>query len=152
MPIRLSELQRQLVGAMTAAIFGLGLLLVGGRLVAYDRMLAEPEKVSGVVIDSGSTRSSRGGYVNYVRYAFVDQSGRTRSGTSSGYSGKNGESILIEYSPRFPSVHRVAGEGRTTAYQWRWHIAGFGLFFLVAGAHWGWSIWRNPRPPGGPKH
>jgi hypothetical protein len=140
MPIRLSHIQSQLVGAIAAGIFGLGLFVVGGRLIIYDYMLAEPVKVLGLVIDSGRTLTSRSGNASYVRYQFIDAFGMTRSGTSSGYSEMKGGDILVEYSPRFPSIHRVAGEGDTSGYQWRWFIAGFGLFFLVVGLHWGWSI------------
>jgi hypothetical protein len=149
MPVRLTERQRQLVGAMAAALFGFGLAVAGGRLIAFQYLLAEPARVSGLVVSSGRTQMSRSGNVNFVRYEFVDQSGKTRGGTSSGYSGNPGDAILVEYAPGFPSVHRVAGEGRTTAYKWRWLIAGAGLFFLVAGMHWGWSIRSARRPPGG---
>lgn len=140
MPARPNETQSQLVGALVAAIFGLGLLAVGGRLVVYDYLLAEPARVSGVVVSSGTTRRSSGSSVNFVRYSFVDPSGGTHTGSSSGYSGSQGEPILLEYSPRFPSVHRVAGEGKGSGYQWRWFISGLGLLFLIAGAHWWWSI------------
>jgi hypothetical protein len=152
MPIRLSESQSQLVGAIVAAIFGLGLFVVGGRLVIYEYMLAEPVQVSGSIIDSGQTRSSRGGNINFIRYEFIDQHGKTQIGTSSGYSGKNGGNILVEYCPHFPSIHRVAGEGNTSGYEWRWPITGFGLFFLFVGIHWWWSIWESRRRPIEPKY
>ncbi len=151
MPIRLSESKRQFIDAIVAAMFGLGLFIVGSRLLFYDYMLAEPVKVSGSVVNSGQIRSSRGSNINFVRYEFVDQFGQIRIGTSSGYSGKNGENILVEYCSRFPSIHRVAGEGKTSGYEWRWHIAGFGLLFLVAGINWWWSIRIGRRQPTGSK-
>ncbi|OYY74964.1 MAG: hypothetical protein B7Y40_03175 [Gammaproteobacteria bacterium 28-57-27] len=114
MPIRLNESQSQFVGAIVAAIFGIGLFVVGGRLIVYEYMLAEPVTVSGLIVDSGNTRSSHGGNINFIRYEFVDQLGKTRLGTSSGYSGKKGDNILLEYCSRFPSIHRVAGEGKTS--------------------------------------
>ncbi len=143
MPIRLSKIQSQLVGAITMGIFGLGLFVAGGRLIIYEHMLTEPIKVSGLVISSGRTLVSRSGNANFVRYQFIDQFGETQTGTSSGYSGEKGGAILIEHSPRFPSIHRVAGEGNTSGYQWRWFIAGFGFFFLVVGLHWGWSMRKS---------
>ena len=97
MPIRLSEAQSQFVGAIVAVIFGLGLFVAGGRLIVYDHMLAKPVRVSGLIINSGQTRSSHGGNVSFVRYQFVDQFGKARVGVSSGYSGRDGEHILIEY-------------------------------------------------------
>ncbi len=102
--------------------------------------------------NSGQTRSSRGGNINFIRYEFVDQFGKIQIGTSSGYSGRNGENILVEYCSRFPSIHRVAGEGKTIGYEWRWPIGGFGLFLLVAGVHWWWSIWKGRRPPNEQKY
>jgi len=149
---RQNKLQSQFIGAIVATMVGLGLSVIGGRLIVYEYMLAEPVKVSGSIISSGQTRSSRSGNVNFIRYAFVDQFNTTRIGTSSGYSGTNGENIQVEYSSRFPSIHRVAGEGRTIGYVWRWPIAGFGLFLLVAGVHWLWSIWKGRHPPNEPKY
>jgi hypothetical protein len=115
-------------------------------------MLAEPIKVSGSIIDSGQIRSSRGGNISFIRYEFVDQFGETQTGRSSGYSGQKGESILVEYSTRFPSIHRVAGEGKMSQYEWRWPVAGFGFFFLVAGVHWWWSIRKSRHPASEPKY
>lgn len=135
-----NERKKQLFGAFFTALFGLGVLVVGGRLVAYDHLLSDPVEVSGEIIDSGRTTSSRGGSASYVRYQFADQSGTSHVGTSSGYSGSRGESVLVEHSSRFPFIHRVAGEGSTTGYEWRWYISCFGLFFLVVGVHWGWGI------------
>jgi hypothetical protein len=123
-----------------AALLGLVFLVVGLRLVAYELLLRQPVTVSAQIIDTGSTRSTHGGSVRFVTYRFVDASGRAHTGTSSGYGGQAGQSILVEYAPRLPFVHRVAGEGRNTSYAWRWFIAGFGLFFLIVGSHWGWTL------------
>lgn len=131
MSIRLSKTQSQLIGAIIAGVIGLGLLIVGGRLIVYDYLLTEPVTISALVIDSGRLNMSRGSNTNFVRYQFIDQFGETQGGLSSGYSEQKGGNILIEYSPRFPSIHRIAGEGKTSGYQWRWFIAGCGLFFLV---------------------
>jgi len=57
MPIRLSESKSQLVGAMAAAFFGLGLLITGGRLIVYDYMLADPAKVSASAAKGSDTIS-----------------------------------------------------------------------------------------------
>lgn len=148
MTVQLTGKRKQYVGAVSAAIFGLGLLVVGGRLIAYEHVLAEPAVAPGLIVASGRTQSSRGVTTAFIRYEFVDPLGRTQAGTSSGYSGKPGEYILIEYSPRLPSIHRVAGEGKTGGYKWRWPIAGFGLLLFVAGAHWWWGI---PRAFGSPR-
>jgi len=145
--MRLSATQTQRVGAAAAALIGLVCLVVGGRLVLYQAMLAEPVQVSGTIVQAGRTTASRGGSVNHIRYAFVDASGATRSGTSRGYSGQPGDRVLVEYAPRFPAIHRVAGEGKNRGYAWRWPIAGFGLFFLVVGVHWGWHAGRGRFPP-----
>ncbi|NJK60070.1 MAG: hypothetical protein HC918_07330 [Oscillatoriales cyanobacterium SM2_1_8] len=139
-PMRFTQTQNQLLGALVAAIFGLGLFTVGGRLIIYEHLLTDPAKTTGSIVSSGSTRSSRGGYVSYVRYKFLDHSGIYHSGIGNGYSGKTGELILIEYSSRFPYIHRVAGEGKNTGYEWRWYIFCTGIFFFIVGVHWGWSI------------
>jgi hypothetical protein len=90
----------------------------------------------GEIIDTGSVRSSGGGSVDFIQYKFTDGAGGFHTGQSSGYTGKIGETIRITYSPAYPFIHRVAGEGRKTGYQWRWAIFGAGLFFAVAGLHW----------------
>ena len=94
------------------------------------------EKAVGVVTESGSVRRDSGGYVNYIKYSFTDKDGIRRGGTSTGYSGNKGEEILIEYSPAFPFIHRVSGEGKKAAYRWKWPIAAIGLLFFAAGIHW----------------
>lgn len=151
MPVRLSKTRSQLVGALAAATLGFGLFLIGGRLVVYEHLLAEPVKVGGSIVDSGQTRSSHGGNVNFIRYEFVDKFGETRDGTSSRYSGQKGESIQVEYSARFPSIHRVAGEGKMSRYEWRWPVAGFGLFIHFAGVHWWRGLRRDRHPPNEPQ-
>jgi hypothetical protein len=57
------------------------------------------------------------------------------TGQSSGYSGAIGETILLEYSPDLPFLHRVSGEGQNKGYQWRWFIFGAGVLFFTAGIH-----------------
>jgi hypothetical protein len=140
-----AETRHPLIGALVAASFGLVLLAMGGRLIIYDHLLASAVRAAAEITSAGSTRSSGSSSVNFVRYRFTDPSGRTFSGTSAGYSGRAGDSLLVEYVPRFPYIHRVAGEGRTSGYRWRWYIAGAGLFFLVVGTHWGWSLRARAR-------
>ena len=77
MPIALSKIQSQLLGAITAGIFGLGLIVAGGRLIIYDYMLTEPVKVFGFVTSPGRSLISRSGNTTFVRYQLVDQFGKT---------------------------------------------------------------------------
>ena len=141
MRLESNEVKNQLIGALIATFFGLGLMITGCRFIAYDYLLTDSVSVIGNVIDSGSTRSSGGGRINFVEYQFSDQVGKTHSGKSARYSGGIGETILVEYAERFPYIHRVAGEGNHGGFKWRWYIFAFGLFFFIVGTHWGWSSW-----------
>ena len=126
-----------MAGGIICILFGLTLSVIGARLVFYQHFLeVRGQKVIGKITDTGTVRHSSGGYVNYIRYSFNDNSGKMHNGQSSGYSGKIGETILLEYSPDFPFIHRVSGEGRNKGYQWRWFILGAGLLFSIAGIHW----------------
>jgi hypothetical protein len=125
------------LGALATFLFGILLTVIGGRLILYDQLLTvHGREVIGEITDTGSTRRSSGGYVDFIRYRFRDASGEIHSGQSSGYSGTVGETIRLEYSPAFPFVHRVSGEGENTGYRWRWALLGIGLLFAVAGMHW----------------
>ncbi len=127
-----------MMGSAAFVLFGLVLLVIGGRLIVYDLLLSggSGEKIIGEITDAGSVHRSSGGYVNYIRYRFQDASGDFHTGQSSGYSGKAGETILLEYSPTFPFIHRVSGEGKNRGYRFRWPIAAAGLLFAIAGIHW----------------
>ena len=128
---------REWIGASVATLFGLALLVVGGRLVVYEHLLTrEGRTVPAEITEAGSVRHSSGGYVDYVRYRFADPGGQVHHGQASGYSGATGETILVQYASRFPAVHRVSGEGRNTGYRWRWAFVGIGAVFLVAGGRW----------------
>jgi hypothetical protein len=128
---------RDVMGAVAAALFGLGLLIVGGRLVAYDYLLtAGGETTSAEIIEVGSVPHSSGGYVDYLKYRFTDPDGTVRYGQSSGYSGQVGDTILIHYSRRFTAVHRVSSEGGGLGYRWRWAFVAIGALFLFGGARW----------------
>ncbi|MEQ8262287.1 DUF3592 domain-containing protein [Pseudohaliea sp.] len=128
---------RDWIGALAATLFGLGLAVVGGRLVVYDELLENGgETVVAEITASGSVRRSSGGYVDYIRYWFTDPKGRVRSGQSSGYAGQVGETILVRYASRFPGIHRVSGEGAGLGYRWRWVLVAIGLLFLFAGVRW----------------
>jgi len=128
---------RDAIGAVAATLFGLGVLIVGGRLVAYDHLLtAGGETVSAEIVEVGSVPRSSGGYVDYLKYRFTDPEGTVRSGQSSGYSGQVGETVLIRYSRRFPGVHRVSGEGAGLGYRWRWAFVAIGALFVYGGGRW----------------
>ncbi|HNQ79403.1 MAG TPA: DUF3592 domain-containing protein [Acidobacteriota bacterium] len=127
----------ELTGSLLFIMVGLIFLTIGMRHVVYQHLLSgKAEKAVGVVTESGSVRRDSGGYVNYIKYSFTDKDGIRRGGTSTGYSGNKGEEILIEYSPAFPFIHRVSGEGKKAAYRWKWPIAAIGLLFFAAGIHW----------------
>lgn len=128
---------RDLIGAWTASLFGLALLIVGVRLVAYEYLLTTGgETALAEITETGSVRRSSGGYVDYVRYRFTDPAGKIRSGQASGYSEQVGETILVKYSERFPAVHRVSGEGSGLGYHGRWALIGIGAVFLFGGGRW----------------
>lgn len=128
---------RDLMGAVAATLLGLGLLIVGGRLIAYDDLLATGgEMASAEIIEVGSVHRSSGGNVNYLKYRFTDPEGTVRYGQSRGYSGQIGDTILIHYSRRFPGVHRVSSESGGLGYRWRWAFVAIGILFLFGGGRW----------------
>lgn len=132
-----SKAKYDMVGVIICILFGFALTLIGARLIFYHHFLeVRGQKVVGRITDSGSVKHSSGGYVNYIRYSFNDASGELHTGQSSGYSGEFGETILLEYSPDLPFLHRVSGEGQNKGYRWRWFILGAGVLFLIAGIHW----------------
>jgi len=128
---------RDLIGAIAAFLLGLGLLIVGGRLVAYEYLLnTDGETALAEIIEVGSVRHSSGGYVDYLKYRFTDPVGTVRLGQSSGYSGQVGDTILIHFSKRFPAVHRVSSEGSGLGYRWRWALVVIGALLLFGGGRW----------------
>lgn len=121
-----------------AGMLAFGLVLVGFGLQPLIRdVLIEAHGVQTVatVVDAGSVPSSGGSRVGFIRYEFKDADGAPHAGQSSGYSGTVGESVLVEYAPSFPFVHRLVGEDRRLAKGWHWGMAGFGLLLLMAGTH-----------------
>jgi len=125
------------LGSSAFFLFGMLLLIIGGRLILYQHLLiSHGHKITGTIIDSGSVRSSSGGTVNYIRYQFSDDAGKVHAGQSSRYSGVIGETVLIEYSPIYPFIHRLSGEGRNAGYTWRWAVFCAGLLFSMAGIYW----------------
>lgn len=119
-------------------MFGLTLVVIGGRLIVYQYLLStHGHKVAGEIIGTGTVYRTSGGNVDYIRYRFTDSSGVTRSGLSSGYSGDVGETVLLEYALNFPFVHRISGEGNHISYRLRWVICIAGCIFGMAGIHWG---------------
>lgn len=132
-----SKTRYSTIGGLVFFLFGMILFIIGGRLIMYQFLLiAHGDEITGKIIDSGSVRGSSGGYVNYIRYQFKDDAGNLHTGQSSGYSGEPGATILLEYVPFFPIIHRISGEGQTKGYKWRWFIFGVGLLFSIAGIHW----------------
>ena len=126
-----------MIGGIAFFLFGMLLLIIGGRLILYQHLLTtRGQKVIGSIFDSGSVQRSSGGYVPFIRYRFRDGTGSFHSGQSSGYSGDIGETILLEYFPAFPFIHRVSGEGKNKGYKWRGFILGAGFLFSIAGIHW----------------
>lgn len=94
-----------LPGALLALI-GLVLALAGGgKMYLNQRYAQEGKRVIGVITGSSSpsARSSA------IRYEFHTPDGRTFAGTQSRYSGRAGETILLEYLASDPSWSRVAG-------------------------------------------
>lgn len=60
---------RDVIGAVAATLLGLGGLIVGGRLVAYDHLLtAGGETISAEMVEVGSVPRSSGGYVDYLKH------------------------------------------------------------------------------------
>jgi hypothetical protein len=132
---------RELIGAVAATLFGLGLLIVGGRLIVYQHLLTtEGEAALAQITEVQTVRRSSGGYVNAVHYRFTDRDGITRIGWASGYSGQPGDTIRVEYSRRFPAVHRVSGQGGGLGYGWRWALLAVGAVFLFGGGRWLWRL------------
>ncbi len=125
---------------------GLGLAAIGGWHVVWHHAIeSEPERVIGVVIDSGSHTTSGRPDTRWLQYRFKDQTGRAHEGRSSGYFDAVGETIAVEYARSRPGFNRVEGEGDRPATRWRWAILGAGLLFLVAGMHSGWVAWQRSR-------
>ncbi|RJP88919.1 MAG: DUF3592 domain-containing protein [Desulfobacteraceae bacterium] len=134
---RKSKIRYVALGSAAFFLFGMGLLIIGGRLALYQYLLTgQGQKVIGVVTETGSVQRTSGGWVDYIRYRFQDASGNFHTGLSSNYSGVTGESVLLEYSPSYPFIHRVSGEGKRAGYTWRWAMCGAGLLFCMAGIHW----------------
>ena len=129
-------LSQQRLGLAGMLAFGLVLAGFGLHPVLRDALLdAHGVQIVAAVIDAGSVASSGGTRVGFIRYTFKDAEGTSHEGQSSGYSGIVGESVLVEYAPSFPFVHRLVGEDRRLPAGWRWAIAGFGLLLGVAGIH-----------------
>jgi hypothetical protein len=128
---------RELIGGVTATLFGLALLILGGRLVAYDYLLTTGgETALAKIPEAGSVRQPSGGCVDYVRYRFTHPTGTIRGGQASGYSGQIGETIQVKYSRRFPGVHRVSSEGGGIGYSWRWVFVAIGAVFVFGAGRW----------------
>lgn len=125
------------LGSIAFFCFGLVLFFIGGRFIVYHYLFSEyGTKVIGEVTYVGTSHRPTGGTVDFIRYRFSDSRGNFHSGESSGYSGVVGETVLLEYVPDYPFISRVAGEGKNTAYGWRWAIFSAGLLFSFAGIHW----------------
>jgi len=126
------------IGSIAFFLFGLTLAVIGGRLIFYQYLLStHGRKVVGEITEAGTFHRSSGVNSGFIKYSFIDSSGRYRSGRSSGYSGEVGETVLLEYVPSYPFVHRVSGEGNRISYRWRWMICISGCIFGMAGIHWG---------------
>jgi|GEM_PF-5695120 len=124
-------------GAWLFLAFGCLLALIGGYFSLRELIFGyESRQVSAEITASGTFSRSQGIDTDYIRYRFLDTSGQEQHGESTGYRGDIGESVLVEYSPPLPWVHRVAGEGSRLAYRWCWLIFGAGLLFVLAGWHW----------------
>ncbi|MBD3222322.1 DUF3592 domain-containing protein [bacterium] len=132
-----ASMTKSLLGPLTAILLGLVLLVVGGRLVLYQRLLAHDAAIAlAEVVETGSVRRSSGGTVGFITYRFQDADGDAHGGRSTGYTGEVGETVRVEYSRRFPSIHRLGGEGDRLGTRWRWVFVGVGLMFTVAGVRW----------------
>lgn len=113
---------------------GIGLATSGA---LYDRFGV---KASGTVTDTGQTGGNSS--TNWLAFRFTAPDGEEYTGRSSGYSGRSGESVLIEYLSIHPGWNRVSGAGRRSQ-RWQWWIAGFGGAFALIGLHWGVSMRRR---------
>jgi hypothetical protein len=69
-----------------------------------------------------------------VVYQFTPPRGTTLRGSQSGYSGKPGESILIQYLSSRPSINRVAG-AQVQEDKWLLIPGGVGLLFIGIALH-----------------
>lgn len=129
-------LRQQRFGYAGMVLFGLVLVGFGMQPLLRDALLeAHGVQTLATVVNAGSVPSSGGSRVGFIRYAFKDSEGATHDGQSSGYSGTVGESVLIEYAPSLPFIHRLVGEDRRLTAGWRWAISGFGALLAVAGIH-----------------
>lgn len=129
-------MRRERLGSWGLVLFALLLLGIGGRMVAYEHLLTyDGQDVLAQVVDTGSVLHQSGGYVNYIEYRFTDAEGVVRDGRSSGYSGTVGETVRVQYSRRFPFVHRLSGAENKPGYEWRWWIVAAGGLSLLGGIH-----------------
>ena len=109
------------------AVIGLVLALIGGgKMYLNQRYTQEGKRVIGVVTAS----SMRSG----IRYEFQTPDGRTFTGRQSRYSGRPGETILLEYLASDPSWNRVAGSEQSDRESFV-PLGIVGLVTLVAGLY-----------------
>ena len=109
------------------ALIGLVLALVGGgKMYLNQRYTQEGKRVIGVVTAS----SMRSG----IRYEFQTADGRTFTGRQSRYSGRPGETILLEYLASDPSWNRVAGSEQSDRQSFL-PIGIVGVLTLLAGLY-----------------
>ncbi len=118
----------------TAAVGVLFVTICGGTLLLDHLYEASAERVVATVTGSGRVHGSSG-TTRYVRYAFALPVGDSYEGTTSGYTGVPGETILVSYLPFAPSFNRVAGAGQRRA-PWMPWATGVSLIVVVAGLHW----------------
>lgn len=129
-------LQRQRLGYGGMFFFGLVVMGFGLIPILRDALLnGQGVETVAIVVDAGTTPSSGGRRVGFLRYEFKDAEGTSRNGQSNGYSAAIGESVLVEYAPSLPFIHRLVGEDSRLAVGWRWGLSGFGLLLIVAGVH-----------------
>ena len=128
---------KKLYGPIAFVLVG-GILafLPGLKILRNYQFQGGSDKVIAKISSSGRTTGSSS--TRYVSYEFT-VAGSSFTGTTSGYGGAKGETILVEYVTSDPSINRVSGAGKRNK-KWLWPMFGFGLFFAFVGTHWGWTV------------
>ena len=94
--------------------------------------VSESETISANILPGSVSNAFTHPGSSYVNYSFTLQDGRTFKNSQGGYSGKLGDTILVEYIRTRPDTNRVAGsEEMSNRLVWIFGIPG-AIFMLIA--------------------